>query len=131
MKTIAELHVDHSEIASDIKFLKKEIDFLIKLLKNCYSVSINTDKIKLLDGYWMGFEENISRLDSLLEKVYKEERELAGLYQDSLIDGEKTLFNDEDSMISEFYKINKAVKTLKESFYGYMSGCWACNFKNN
>jgi hypothetical protein len=130
MKNASELHADHTELTSDIVFLKKEIDFLLKLLRNAYSISVNMEKIKLLDAYWKGFEQNIARLEELLGKIKKEENQLAALCQENLIDGEKTYFNEEET-VSAFYKLNKEVRVLKESFYEYMSGCCACSYKTN
>ena len=130
MKNELELLGDHKEISSEIAFLKKEIAFLLKLLKNAYSASVNIGKIKLLDGYWNGFEENIIGLDFLLTKINKEESHLTSLFPGELFDVEKS-FLKREKIISEFYSINKAVKGIKESFYGYMDGCCGCCYKNS
>lgn len=130
MKNLQELHNYQHEISSEIHFLKKEIEFLLKILRNCYSASANLDKIKLLDGYWKGFEQNIDGLDLLLNRIKKQEKSMAVLAQGGLIDSEETSFK-EDSLLVEFKEIDKGVKVLKESFYEFMHGCNACTLKNN
>lgn len=129
MNNLLELHQEHVELTSEVNFLKKEIDFLLKMLRNAYCISSNIEKVKLLDGYWRGFEKNRDRLDELLNKIKKEELNLSRIFQSQLIDEEKTLFK-EDSLIASFYKINKEVKTLKESFYDTF-GCDVCCHKQN
>jgi hypothetical protein len=114
MQNVAE-PIELVELTSEIIFLKKEIDFLMKLLRNGYSSSVTIEKIRLLDRYWKGFEDNISRLDSLLTLINKEE---------------KTLLNI-DGINKEFYTVDQGVKSLKDSFYEYMSGCCACSKKNH
>ena len=84
----------------------------------------------MLDGYWKSFETNIKKLEALEMQVKEEEKQLAALYQENLIDTEQTLFND-GSIIPEYYKIMKEVKVFKESFYEFMNGCGACSFKPN
>jgi len=129
MKSLEELHIHHGNVSSEVQFLKKEIEFLLKILRNCYSTSIKLEKIKLLDAYWKGFEQNIEKLDFLLEKVNKEESSMAVLCQDGLINLEKTLFN-EDNFLAKLRAIEREVKLLKESFYEFMQGCNACALKN-
>lgn len=128
MKNLAELHTEHLEIESEISFLKKEIEFLLKILRNSYSVSVNGAKIKLLDAYWQSFEDLTQKLNILSSQIKKEEKDLALVYQHNLIDTEKTFFQ-EDSIPSEFYSIYKEIKVLKESFYAYMIGCNECCLK--
>lgn len=128
MKNFDELHIHHKEITSDALFLKKEIEFLLKILRNCYSTSINLDKIKLLDSYWRSFEQNIDKLDLLLKRIRQEEKSMSVLYQEGSIDLESTLFG-ESAVLENYRNIEKEVKLLKESFYEYMHGCNACALK--
>lgn len=116
MKNIAELHTTHLDVLSELNFLKKEIEFLLKIVQKGYSVSANMEKVKLLDAYWIGFEKNLDKLSDLSNTISKEEKNIAALYQNNLIDEEKTLFR-EDGLMGQFYRIYKEVKTLKDSFY--------------
>ena len=129
MKSFEELHIHHGEVSSEVQFLKKEVEFLLKILRNCYSTSVKLEKIKLLDAYWKGFEQNIEKLNSLSEKIMHEEQGMAVLCQDGLIDFERTLFN-EDNHLAKLRTIEKEVKLLKESFYEFMQGCNACALKS-
>lgn len=128
MKNVTELHADHTELSSEISFLKREIEFLLQMLRNGYSSKNDMGKTKLLDGYWKGFEENVEQLGFLQHSIQNREKQLTRLYQANLIDPDKTTFREED-IISEFANINKKVKLLKESFYDYMTGCCACCYK--
>jgi hypothetical protein len=128
MTNVAELTTENAQTASEILFLKKEIDFLMKLLRNGYSSTVTIEKIRLLDKYWKGFEDNIGRLDSLLFRITMEENMPSILSQNNT-DENLTLSNKE-SFTEEFSLINNSVKALKESFYEYMSGCCACSKKN-
>lgn len=128
MKNLNELHIYHTEISSEILFAKKEVEFLLKILGNCYSTAINEDKLKLLDSYWKSFEQNIDKLDLLLKRIQTEEKSIAVLVQDGLLDSNATNFK-EDNCLTEFKEINSAVKILKESFYEFMHGCDACSLK--
>lgn len=130
MQNVAELPIENVELTSEINFLKKEIEFLMKLLRNGYSSSVTNEKIRLLDKYWKGFEDNIVRLDSLLISISKNENLFDVKYQGNNMEEPKTLFNIE-GINKEFGQIDKAVKVLKDSFYEYMSGCCACSKKNH
>lgn len=130
MKTLDTVHHHHIELSSEILFLKKEIDFLIKILKNCYSSSVQSDKIKLMDSYWKSFNHNSEKLDHLLHRIQLEEKKNAGLYKN----------NPEDSLVadlkeSEFSNgiktIQNEIKLIKESFYEFMHGCNACALKTH
>ena len=126
MHTTTSIH----QISSEIDFLIKEINFLLKLLRNGYTTSIDTDKIKLLDSYWKGFEDSIKRLHALSAKIGDIESGLGKMYEDDLSDSEKAIL-DEINISNEFNKINADIKTLKEGFYKYMAGYCACCLKPN
>ena len=130
MKSFEGLHIRHEDVSSDVLFLKKEIEFLLKILRNCYSTSVKLEKIKLLDGYWKGFEQNIGKLDLLLERINKDENAMAVVSQDGLINEEQTHFN-RDSFRVKLKAIDIDVRLLKETFYELMEGCGSCALKTN
>jgi len=109
-------HNFSTELLSEIDFLKKEVDFLLGLLRNGYSATLNMDGIRRLDSMWKGFEENIQRMEALSGLINVPE---SGAEQN----GEKSHFMlDDESIISEFYRISGALRSVKENFYDYMSG---------
>jgi hypothetical protein len=128
MNTNIELKPFQTEISKEITFFKKEIEFLLNLLKNCYSTSIEIEKVKQLDTYWKGFEDNIINLDLLLERIKKEENILARIYNEKPLEEQKPYSMNGDLMF-EYGRILKTVKTLKEGFYKSMAGCCDCSFK--
>jgi hypothetical protein len=130
MKTLEAIHHRHKELSNEIFFLKKEIDFLLKILRNCYSSSVQSDKIKLMDGYWKSFDHNKEKLDHLLNRIELEEKKNASLYKNTPDD---ILISDQKE--SEFNRIIETVqvevKLIKESFYEFMQGCNACVLKTH
>ena len=130
MKTLDAVHHHHTALSNEILFLKKEIDFLLKILRNCYSSSVQADKIKLMDSYWKSFEQNSEKLEALNNRIQLEEKKNAVLYKnnpnDSLVNDEKELeFNN------KIYAIQLETKLIKESFYEFMQGCNACTLKTH
>lgn len=121
------LHPDSTALLGEIKFLKVELDFLLKILRNAYSSSIKLVTIKALDSYWNGLEQNIRELNQLINKLEVKAEVLASPYESQLID----LENNYLSAISQFNSINKNIRTLKVSFYEFMQGCNACALKSN
>ena len=128
MKTAEELHTQHIEVISEIEFLKKDLNFLLKILRNCYSPKVNTEKTKLLDSFWKSFECTISKLDTINKHIGSEENEIAYLYKNELIGPSTTLL--EDPFISAVKRINEEVKVLKNNFYEFMQGCNECAYKS-
>ena len=130
MENIEVIYQHHKEIASHTVFLKHEINFLMKILKNCYSTSINIDRTKLLDSYWKRFDSNLLALDKVLSRIHKEEKNLAIQYKDIVMDTE-TLHLKENQLTTKFNTIAIEVRLLKESFYEFMQGCNACALKTS
>jgi len=130
MKTLDAVHHHHTELTNEILFLKKEIDFLLKILRNCYSFLVQSDKIKLMDSYWKSFEQNSEKLDQLLNRIQLEEKKNVVLYKnnpdDSLVNDEK-----ESDFSSKINTIQTETKLIKESFYEFMQGCNACTLKTH
>lgn len=130
MKTLDAVHHHHTELSNEILFLKKEIDFLLKILRNCYSSSVQADKIKLMDSYWKSFDQNKEKLDHLLDRIELEEKKNTNLYKNNPKD---SLVNDQKE--SEFNRVIETVqfetKLIKESFYEFMHGCNACALKTH
>jgi hypothetical protein len=128
MKTLDAIHQNHTQLSSEAVFLKKEIDFLLNILKNCYSASVNDDRIKLLDSYWKSFDQNLIDLDQLLTRVQLEEKKITSWYKNQPMNSifPETKGNDFNLSLSS---IEFKIKTLKESFYEFMHGCSACAFK--
>ena len=123
MNNLTEMPTENIEIVADIQFLIKEINFLLKLLKNGYSHSIKSEKIKLLDSFWKGFEDNLVKLKDLLSKIEGD----TGNYSfksNTLGDSKKHPAG------KEFKRISSAVNAIKDNFYLYMDGCCSCSFKN-
>jgi hypothetical protein len=120
MRNLAELHSMHSKIISEIKFLKTELKFLLKLINREYAISIDNTKIRVLDGYYIRFEENIGALEKLSKDINEEEKDLKNLYKNELIDLENTEFKDWEKTDFEIIRILKETKVLKESFYDFM-----------
>jgi hypothetical protein len=114
IKKIAELHTDHRELISEITFLKTELGFLFKFLNKEYSNAINKEKIGLLDTYYAIFEKNINELEALLKEIQEEEKNMIKFFPD------KKLLPDGKEVVETYYKINKEIRALKESFYGYI-----------
>src|SRR6478735_1450991 len=98
-----------TELGSEIIFLKEEIDFLLKILRNGYSSSLKLDKIKQLDSFWNGFEQNIKELNLLFTKIQEEKPGLAADYHDRLIDSENNYFN-RNILYLEYKTINKNIR---------------------
>jgi len=130
MENIEVIHQHHKEIASHTVFLKNEISFLLKILKNCYSTSINIERTKLLDSYWKRFDNHTLALDQVLNRIHKEEKSLAIHYKDVVMDTE-TLQLKENQLATKFNDIASEVRLLKESFYEFMQGCNACALKTS
>ncbi|MDB5274576.1 MAG: hypothetical protein JWO58_2943 [Chitinophagaceae bacterium] len=130
MENRENLHQHHIEISSHTHFLKKEIDFLLKILKNCYSTSMDMERTKLLDSYWKRFEKSINDLDGVLSRIHKEEKSMAIHYKDLTMDAD-TLHLKEEQLTTKFNDIATEVKLLKESFYEFMHGCNACALKTH
>ncbi len=108
-------HNFSTELLSEIDFLKKEVDFLLSLLRNGYSATLNMDGIRRLDNMWKGFEENIQRMEALSGLINTRDNDEQNR--------EKSHFMlDDESIISEFYRISGALRSVKENFYDYMSG---------
>lgn len=130
MKTLDAIHQNHTRLSSDAVFLKKEIDFLLKILKNCYSSSVNDDRIKLLDSYWKSFDHNLMAIDQLLNRVQVEENKFTSWYKNQPMD---SIFPEtkENEFKSKMNAIQDEIKIIKESFYTFMHGCSACAFKTN
>ena len=120
MRNLAELHSMHTEIVSEIEYLKNELTFLLKLINKEYSQSINSEKIKILDNYYVRFEKNIDDLAKLNKVIREEEKGLKTLYKSDLIDMEETGFKDWENADLEIRRIINEVKVLKESFYDFM-----------
>ncbi len=130
MENIEVIHKHHKEIASHTLFLKNEITFLLKILKNCYSTSMNIERTKLLDSYWKRFDNGTIALDQVLSRIHKEEKSIAIHYKDVLMDTE-TLTLKEDQLTAKFDSIATELRLLKESFYEFMQGCNACALKTH
>lgn len=104
-----------TELLSEIGFLKKEVDFLMSMLRKSYSATLTMNGIRQLDRMWKGFEENIQRMEALQGLI------IVGDKDD--LNREKSDFSlDDESIISEFYRISGALRSVKENFYDYMSG---------
>jgi len=116
MKRIEEAHTEHTEIISEINFLKQEISFLLKLLQKAYSSSLYNDDVKILDAYWKEFERDKESLEGLQKKVQYEEQRLAARYRR---EGAQ-LFNENNEYVSIFKKICLDLRLLKESFYDFV-----------
>lgn len=128
MHTVDVLTIRCKALRSDIVFLKKEIHFLLKILGNCYSVSIHTDQLKLQDGYWKHFEEQQLQLSALNAMILKEESRLVDLYLEGIIHAE-TVNIKQEQLETTFSECYNDLKMLKESFYIFMNGCNACTLK--
>lgn len=122
MKTLTQTHTEHEQLISEISFLQNEIKFFLKLLSKEYAVSINEEKLKLLDAYWKEFETCIEQLLKLERRIRLEEKGLADFLYDRPDCSYKFTMNDNQDLFSEFFNILDKVKTLKKSFYEYMSG---------
>ena len=128
MKTAELIHIQQKDALSEIQFLKKELQFLLKILQNCYSTKMNPDKIKLLDTYWKSFEQRITELNTIQTRIDLGEIELTYLYKNELIEPNTFLLND--PLLQAVKKVGGEVKILKESFYEFMQGCNACAHKS-
>lgn len=120
MNTLTGIHAEHRELISDIRFLKKQISFVLSLIKKAYTETSNKDNTKLLDAYEESFDGYRSTLDELLLRLAAHERLLFRLYKDDLIDLEKTKLKDEKDIIATYYKTLKKFRSMKDSFYNFI-----------
>jgi len=123
MKKIAEVHTNHSELVSDINFLTREIMFLLRLLRNAYSTSVQNEEIKMLDAYWKQFEKYKGNLGDLLEKIHSEEIRL----KTSFINDGTILFNENERFQLNYQTLYKEIRLVKESFYDFIINSGKCN----
>ncbi len=130
MENIEVIHNHHIEIASQTAFLKNEITFLLKILNNCYSTSINIERTKLLDSYWKRFDRSMIALDNILSRIHKEEKSLSIHYKDIVLDNE-TLNIKEEQLTTKFNDTVNELRLVKENFYEFMKGCNACALKTH
>ena len=136
MSTINEAHTQHIELISEIDFMKIEINFLMKVLRNAYCTSIADNKVKTLDTYWKSFESISKQLDTILTKVRSEEKVLTGMLKEDEVSIDKKIVESNNSSVEEsgeglYKKLNKEIKAYKESFYDYMIDCRECMIKKN
>jgi hypothetical protein len=121
MRTVADQHFDFREIESEIAFMKQEIQFFLKLLSKQYAISINCCKVKLLDGYWKEFEKYKAKLEEVESVVKQNEHSFADASAVTGSDPDSLWVADGKNIYQEFYEVIKNIRTLKESFYAYMS----------
>src|SRR6478735_925705 len=120
MSTINEAHTQHIELISEIDFMKIEINFLMKVLRNAYCTSIADNKVKTLDTYWKSFESISKQLDTILTKVRSEEKVLTGMLKEDEVSIDKKIVESNNSSVEEsgeglYKKLNKEIKAYKES----------------
>ena len=115
MKKMSEVHSNHTEVISEVNFLKQEVLFLLTLLRKAYAVA-SAEEIKLLDGYWKEFEKCMVELEALLTKIQYEEEELGTRLRSEV----SCVFNENDECQCRFSKIYKEVRLVKESFYDFI-----------
>ena len=128
MKTLDAIQQNHTQLFSEAVFLIKEIDFLLKILKNCYSSSVDDDRIKLLDSYWKSFDQNLIDIDQLLDRLQLEEKKCSSWYKNQHMDS--VFFKTKENEFKlKMNTIQDEIKIIKESFYAFMNGCSACSFK--
>ena len=128
MNTVEEIHARQTNLRTDALFLKKEIEFLLNILSNCYSTSVDGEKIKRMDTYWKSFEANTRKLDLLITRIHLEEKTMTALYFDGLIKPDD-VFIKQTEATECFREISSEIKQLKERFYEFMQGCNACALK--
>jgi hypothetical protein len=129
MQSSTESKTDYAELLTEISYSKRELKFLLTILRNAYSVSANGDKIKLLDKYWKAFELNLESLTLLSDELEKEEEKQGALTRKNPIEDTYSLIS-ERTMIARFDQLTKNTNELKNNFYEYMDGCSACSLKS-
>ena len=121
MKTAEELHTQHRETTSEIVFLKTEMEFLLKILRNCYSSKIVLERTKMMDSYWKVFEHTIKKLNILNSQIVEGENECGYLTKNELVGADSQL--PEDPLVQVVKNVDAEIKILKASFYEFMHGC--------
>jgi hypothetical protein len=116
MKKMAELHKEHTELSSEIAFLKQEIKFFLKILSKSYTSSSDNGRIKILDAYWKEFEKCRDLLEEVAKRIQNCELQIHTSFERNGIakcqdDAECTLNLD---------NVKKNLRVLKESFYDFM-----------
>jgi len=117
MQTLLQLHKTHVDLSSEINFAITELKFLLKLVNKEYSICISNSKVKILDGYYVMFEQEVIKLLNLRDVVNKEEKDLVSLYTETKSD---CYYLSGDSVEEEYRKICSQIKIVKESFYDYI-----------
>lgn len=130
METLDTVQQHHTQLSSEAVFLKKEIDFLLKILKNCYSTSVSDERIKLLDSFWKNFDRHLSDLDQLVSHIALQENKYSMRHKNHPVNS-IIPDNKEETFKLKMNFIQIEIKLLKESFYEFMHGCNACVFKTN
>lgn len=121
MKTIAALHSEHKQVSGEISFLKQEISFFLKLLSREYKNPASYEKVRLLDAYWKEFEFYGNRLEHLGMSVTHYEQNLVELCLDDSNEMARARIVTEKDVLAELKSISADLKTLKESFFSFMS----------
>ncbi|HEY8401463.1 MAG TPA: hypothetical protein VIK89_09390 [Cytophagaceae bacterium] len=122
MKNVVEIHSEHIELLSDIRFYNNEIDFLLRLINGEYKCAFSSrEKIKALDAYYIEFEKYKSKLERLGKEIEEHENLLSWFCKEDLVDVEKTHLKDEKEIFNYYYQIIKELKVLKESLYNFIS----------
>src|SRR6478609_6410844 len=103
MSTNTQVQIQQTELISEIDFLKIEINFLMKVLRNAYCASIADDKVKTLDSYWKSLESFTKQLEEILSM--------------------------EDRSEDLYKKLNKEIRQYKVGLYNYMMDCKDCLIK--
>ncbi len=112
MGTIQEIQQGNTGLlVSDIKLYKQEIQFLLKIITRQYASSMNRKEIKLLDTYWIEFEECRSKLELMEEELMSPESLSGVLSKNSL---------DNHTISTELQRITVSLKGMKSSLYTYL-----------
>jgi hypothetical protein len=82
-----------------------------------YSICLNNSKVKILDSYYVMFEQQVIKLLNLKEEVVLDEKGFKSILTEQ---SSEYNFLSDNATEEEYTKIHHKIKTVKESFYDYI-----------
>jgi hypothetical protein len=120
MNKSSQLHQENNEMLSKSSFLKKEIDFLLKLVQKEYSHSLNSLKYHVLDSYSEMLTNASKKLNLLNSKILNNEREVDKSYH-SIYEDLNYISFKEGKNAEELDRITSEIATIKGSLTEFLN----------
>ncbi|MBX9851733.1 MAG: hypothetical protein K2X86_08245 [Cytophagaceae bacterium] len=117
MKSITQIHNEHTEFLSTANSLKKEINFLLKQTNSKLASLTEKQKIKVLEGYYASFDAKADVLDQFIKKVKNEEKQISIFYRRTSPGAARVSFPENENLDKELKDLVAEIKLLKDSLY--------------